>query len=158
MPEHVAPVGDHDVVALRLGGEEELVGQRVVLEQEAVVGGDEDVGGVGVRGLLHQVDDVAQRVLDGLEHLPLGAGLVPCGVDPVVVDVQDPVVLEQFAPLFGAQGLEVLGLDRRPTDALKDLRAGPVPLVGWPSASTVLPSGECLRVECGSSAAMPSWV
>ena len=37
-------------------GQEELLGQGLVLEQEAVVGGDEDVGGVGVRRLLHQVD------------------------------------------------------------------------------------------------------
>ncbi len=101
MPEHEARVDDLDVVALRLGRQEERVGQRLVLEQEAVVGRDEDVGGVGIGQLLHQVDDVAQRVLHGLEDLALGAGLVPGGVDPVVVDVQDPVGLVELAPLVG---------------------------------------------------------
>ena len=97
--------------------------QRLVLEQEAVVSRDEDVGGVGVGQLLHQVDDVAQRVLDGLEDLPFGAGLVPGGVDPVVVDVQHPVGLVELSPLVGVQGLEVLGLDRRAADAFEDLPA-----------------------------------
>lgn len=46
MTEDVAAVGDQDVVALRLLRKEELVGQPCVLEQEAVVGGHEDVGGV----------------------------------------------------------------------------------------------------------------
>ena len=123
MPQHVAPVDDLDVVALRLGRQEERVGQGLVLEQEAVVGRDEDVGGVGAGQLLHEVDDVAQRVLDGLEDLPFGAGLVAGGVDPVVVDVQDPIGLVELPPLVGVQGLEVLGLDRRAADALKDLPA-----------------------------------
>ena len=139
-------------------GEEELLRQRFVLEQEAVVGGDEDVGGVGVRRLLHQVDQLAQRLLGGLEDAALGALLVAGRVDDVVVDVQDAVVLEELATLLGAECLEVLGLDRRaPTLSRIFLRIA-VPLVGWSSASTVLPSAECLRVRCGSSAAMPSWV
>ena len=78
---------------------------------------------LALASLLHQVDQLAQRVLDGLEDLAFGAGLVPGGVDPVVVDVQDPVGLVQLAPLLGVQGLEVLGLDRRATDALQDLAA-----------------------------------
>ena len=61
--------------------------------------------------------------LDGLEDLPLGAGLVPGGVDPVVVDVQDPVGLVELATLVGVQSLEVLGLDRGATHPLEDLPA-----------------------------------
>ena len=94
-----------------------------VLEQEAVVSRDEDVGGVGAGQLLHEVDDVAQRVFDGFEDLPFGAGLVAGGVDPVVVDVQDSIGLVELSPLVGVQGLEVLGLDRRAADALEDLPA-----------------------------------
>ena len=124
MPQHVAPVDDLDVVALRLGRQEERVGQGLVLEQEAVVGRDEDVGGVGVGQLLHEVDDVAQRVFDGFEYLPFGARLVTGGVDPVVIDVQDSVGLEELSPLVGVQGLEVLGLDRHAANALEDLTAG----------------------------------
>ena len=77
------------------------VGEGIVLEQEAVVSGDEDVGGVGVGQLLHEVDQLAQGVLDGLEDLPLGARLVAGRVDAVVVDVQDPVALVELAPLVG---------------------------------------------------------
>ena len=56
---------------------------------------------LALASLLHQVDEVAQRVLDGLEDLALGAGLVAGRVDAVVVDVQDPVVLEELTPLLG---------------------------------------------------------
>ena len=148
VPEDVAAVDDQDVVALRLRRQEERVGQRLVLEQEAVVGGDEDVGGVGVRDLLHQVDDVAQRVLDGLEDLSLGARLVAGGVDAVVVDVQDPVGLEELATLLGAEGLEVLGLDRRAADASQGSCGGG--RCRWSAGrrrARSCASAECLRVR-----------
>ena len=54
--------------------------------------------------LLHQVDQLAQRVLGGLEDLALGARLVAGRVDAVVVDVQDLVALEELAPLVAGSG------------------------------------------------------
>ncbi|MPM53956.1 hypothetical protein SDC9_100728 [bioreactor metagenome] len=86
-----------------------------------MIGRDEDVGGVGAGQLFHQVHEVAKRVVHRLEHLTLGAGFIPRGVDPVVVDVQNPVGLVQFAPLIGVEGLEVLGLDRGASDCLQNL-------------------------------------
>ena len=121
--EDVSAVDNQDVVALRLLRKEELVGQLRVLEQEPVVSGHEDVGGVGVRGLLHQVDKVAECILHGLEYLPLGSRLVACSVDSVVVEVQHPVVLEELAPFLGAECFEVFGLEGGAADRLQDLRA-----------------------------------
>src|SRR5271156_3786447 len=72
MPEDVASVDYFDVITLWLCREVERVGEGVVLEQESMVGRDEDVRGVGVGQLLHEVDDVAQGILNGLEDLPLG--------------------------------------------------------------------------------------
>jgi len=57
--EYEATVGDLDVVTLGLRREEELVSQRLILEQEAMIGRDENVGGVGASQLLHQIDDVS---------------------------------------------------------------------------------------------------
>ena len=97
-------------------------------------------------------------VLGRLEDLALGARLVAGGVDPVVVDVQDPVGLEELAPLVGAQRLEVLGLDRRAADALKDLAAERGAVRRLVVGEHGLAVGGVLERRCGSSAAMPSWV
>ena len=113
---------------------------------------------LALASLLHQVDNVAQRVLGGLEDLALGARLVAGGVDPVVVDVQDPVVLEELAPLVGAQCLEVLGLDRRAADPQGSCCGRRCRSSAGRRRARSCASGECLSVECGSSAAMPSCV
>lgn len=123
VPENVAAVDDLDVVALWLSREKERVSECFFLEQESMVSGDENVRGVGAGQLLHEIDDVAQGVLDGLEDLALSARLVSGGVNAIVVDVQDPIGFVKFPTLVCAQCLEVLGLDRRTAHALKDFSA-----------------------------------
>ena len=88
-----------------------------------MVGGDEDVRGVRVGQPLDQVHQIAQRVVGGLEHLPLGGRLVADCVDPVVVDVQHLVCTVEFAQLTARHRQHFLGPDREPTHWSQDLVA-----------------------------------
>ena len=74
--------------ALDLCGGKVALLDRAVLVDEAVVRGDDDVAGVGAGQLLHQPDDLLDRLLGGLENLILGRQLVADGVDQVVIDVE----------------------------------------------------------------------
>ena len=134
-------------------GEEELLGQCLVLEEEAVVGGYEDVGGVGVGGLLDQINQLGKCELGGFEDPALGAGLVANRVDDVVEDVQNSVALEHLPPLVCGQGPEGLGLDGAAAHGLKHLRARTYAVGGQfigehcLAVSGVLQSA--VRQECG---------
>ena len=66
-------------------------------EEEAVVGGDDDMVAVEV------VDDVADyrsqfinRTTHGLEGMSFGLGIVAHRIDRVVVDVDDPLILHEL--------------------------------------------------------------
>lgn len=61
--------------------------------EEAVICCDQDVGCIGVRPLLDQEQQLTERLVRSLEHGPLGRRLVSGRIDPVVVDVEDLVLL-----------------------------------------------------------------
>ena len=61
-----------------------------------MIGGEQDVGGVGVRPLLDQEQQFTEGLVCSLEDGSLGGPLVSGRIDPVMVDVEDLVLLVQF--------------------------------------------------------------
>ena len=97
---------------MRFDGQVVLLLQVAALVEEAVIGGDEDVVDVGVRQFLHQSDQILDGILAGAEGVWLGGLLVPGGVDLIVVDVEQPVVLDEVPSFTGLHAEERIGLDR----------------------------------------------
>ena len=119
-------------------------------EQEAVVGGDDDVVAVQV------VDDVAdqrRQFVDGLPHrlegFALGLAVVADGIDRVVVDVDDPLVLDELPALVLLHRHQLVGLAGHPAHGLQDV----VPLLG--DASTCRPPARrrspCRPASCAAA-------
>ena len=83
----------------------------------------QDVGGVRIRESLDEVNQLTQRIVSSLEHLPLRTGLVTRSVDAVVVHVQHLVCAIEFAQLGIGHRENILRLNRESVHLCKRLVA-----------------------------------
>src|SRR5690606_28511015 len=120
-PENVPARCYHNLIAVRLGCELELIFQLRTLVEEPMISGYKDVCCIGVRQLLDDVDQLGNRIGGGIERAVFGCGFVPGRVDRVVIDVQNLVSRIEIAARAWLQRNEFLRLDRCTSNRRKEL-------------------------------------
>ncbi|MNV61791.1 hypothetical protein D3C71_1543150 [compost metagenome] len=93
--QHKTPVTVEDLIALRLTAEEIALLQRMILIDEAMIGSDQQVTGIGVGQLFHQTDQLTERFLGRRKHSLFGITGVAGLVDQVVINVNHLIVAQQ---------------------------------------------------------------
>ena len=87
VPQREPAIFVQDALARDFRGGKVALLDRPVLIEKAVIGGDDDVAGVGARQLFHQLDDLFDRLLGRVEDFILGGRPMADRVDLVVIDV-----------------------------------------------------------------------
>ena len=111
--QHEAPVVEQKLAATGFAAGEVALLQGSVLVEEAVVGGDQHVGDVGIGQLLEDGDQLVQRLLHGLKDPLLAVALVAYGVNAVVVDVDHLMVAEKRTALLAVQAQQLVSTQGR---------------------------------------------
>ena len=96
--DHEAPVSCNDL-AFRLAQREAALFQSLVLPQEAVIGGDQDVREIGRSQLPHQLHQILDGSLCRSWDIFLGGELVANRVDLVVIQIEDIMIPEEVFAL-----------------------------------------------------------